>query len=121
MSAIQEITPTTETRRHGENRDIGSSGHRCIGISGHRKFGHILASCRPERQGVLSREASANGRIYALVSGAYHVLKAALREIFDESAYERFLERTQSARSVVSYREFLREREAAVARKPRCC
>jgi Selenoprotein, putative len=49
------------------------------------------------------------------------IVIAALREIFDESAYERFLARTRAARSVVSYREFLREREAAVVRKPRCC
>ena len=46
---------------------------------------------------------------------------AALREIFDENAYDRFLLRTQASRSVESYREFMREREAATARRPRCC
>ena len=46
---------------------------------------------------------------------------AALREIFDESAYERFLLRTRAARSVSSYRAFMRERETAITRKPRCC
>jgi hypothetical protein len=50
-----------------------------------------------------------------------HVFTAALREIFDESAYERFLQRTQAQRSVESYRAFLREREAIILRKPRCC
>jgi hypothetical protein len=49
------------------------------------------------------------------------VFLSALREIFDEAAYERFLSRTDAARSVSSYRDFLREREAALARKPRCC
>jgi len=44
-----------------------------------------------------------------------------LREIFDESAYERFLLRTHSSPSVTSYREFMREREEAMARRPRCC
>ena len=44
-----------------------------------------------------------------------------IREIFDESAYDRFLVRTRMNRSVDSYREFVREGEAAVARKPRCC
>ena len=45
----------------------------------------------------------------------------ALREIFDENAYQRFLLRTNSTRSVASYREFTRERDAALSRKPRCC
>jgi len=44
-----------------------------------------------------------------------------LREIFDENAYERFLLRTHSSPSVASYREFMREREEAMARRPRCC
>jgi len=48
-------------------------------------------------------------------------LRAVLREIFDESAYDRFLSRTQDSRSVASYREFMQEKEAAVVRKPRCC
>ncbi len=52
---------------------------------------------------------------------AFGTLLAALREIFDENAYERFLVRTQALRSIASYRKFLREREAEIARKPRCC
>ena len=51
----------------------------------------------------------------------WRLLLATLREIFDESAYERFLRRTQAARSVKSYREFLCERERGVAKQPRCC
>jgi len=46
---------------------------------------------------------------------------AVLKEVFDESAYERFLARTACTRSVESYREFLRERQNAVAHRPRCC
>jgi hypothetical protein len=49
------------------------------------------------------------------------VLDATLREIFDESAYERFLVRTEAARSVTSYRRFLEEREAVMKRRPKCC
>jgi hypothetical protein len=49
------------------------------------------------------------------------VAKATFREIFDESAYERFLARTHCERSVSSYRAFIREQENAVARKQRCC
>ncbi len=55
------------------------------------------------------------------ITRSWRVFLAALREIFDESAYDRFLSRTHSARSVASYRAFLREREAGIARKPRCC
>ena len=46
---------------------------------------------------------------------------AALREIFDESAYDRFLLRTHASRSIASYRAFTRERDAAMLKKPRCC
>src|SRR5262245_29569934 len=56
-----------------------------------------------------------------LIRRALDIALATLREIFDESAYERFLSRTQTVRSVASYREFLREREATIVRKPRCC
>jgi hypothetical protein len=59
--------------------------------------------------------------ITAFSRRALVVLRAALREIFDESAYDRFLIRTHSKRSVSSYRAFMRERENAMARKQRCC
>jgi hypothetical protein len=55
------------------------------------------------------------------LANAWHVIMAVLREIFDESAYERFLVRTHSARSVESYREFIQERESGAAPRPRCC
>jgi hypothetical protein len=45
---------------------------------------------------------------------------AALREIFDEAAYRRFLERTGQRPSRISYREFLRQRLGTKPR-PRCC
>ncbi|HZR57689.1 MAG TPA: hypothetical protein VFA74_12505 [Terriglobales bacterium] len=46
---------------------------------------------------------------------------AALREIFDESAYARFLQRQNIVSSKESYAAFLRENELAKARRPRCC
>jgi hypothetical protein len=49
------------------------------------------------------------------------IIRATLREIFDESAYDRFLLRTNSCRCIASYREFARERDAALLKKPRCC
>ena len=51
----------------------------------------------------------------------FRTVLAVLREIFDENAYDRYLLRTQSVVSVESYREFQREREAVMARRPRCC
>lgn len=49
------------------------------------------------------------------------VLLAILQEIFDESPYQRFLQRTGLSSSPAAYQEFCREREAAHARRPRCC
>jgi hypothetical protein len=55
------------------------------------------------------------------VSGFFSLLGAALREIFDESAYRRFLARNRFPSSPSAYAAFLREQEAAKARRPRCC
>ncbi len=52
---------------------------------------------------------------------AAKILRAALREIFDETAYERFLRRTQKASSAEAYGAFRREFEEAKAQRPRCC
>ena len=49
------------------------------------------------------------------------ILLAALREIFDEAPYSRFLERTQTISSPAAYAAFCREREQRQARRPRCC
>jgi hypothetical protein len=49
------------------------------------------------------------------------VLVAVLREIFDESAYVRFLHRRQIASSSEAYAAFCRECEEVKARRPRCC
>ena len=52
---------------------------------------------------------------------AFALLVSALREIFDESAYARFLSRRQMASSREAYAAFCREYEAAKGRRPRCC
>jgi hypothetical protein len=44
-----------------------------------------------------------------------------LREIFDESAYARFLRQHKIPSSTKSYAEFAREQAAAKAHRPRCC
>jgi hypothetical protein len=56
-----------------------------------------------------------------IVAGAFAILVAALREIFDESAYSRFLAQHQAESGRSSYAAFLREQEAVKARRPRCC
>jgi hypothetical protein len=44
-----------------------------------------------------------------------------LREIFDESAYARFLANRQLNTSRQAYAEFLAESRAQGERRPRCC
>ena len=46
---------------------------------------------------------------------------ATLREIFDESAYERFLARHNLTPSPASYADFRAEHETTKLRRPRCC
>ena len=60
-------------------------------------------------------------RKWQLPRAFFRVVLLTIREIFDESAYDRFLVRTEGIRSVDSYREFIREGEAAMSRKPKCC
>jgi hypothetical protein len=55
------------------------------------------------------------------VGRALGVLRSILREIFDESAYARFLERNKVESSREAYVSFLRESEALRARRARCC
>jgi len=49
------------------------------------------------------------------------IVAATLREIFDESAYARFLASKGLISSRAAYAEFLHETEHARARRPRCC
>jgi hypothetical protein len=53
-----------------------------------------------------------------LVAG---VLREAAREIFDESAYARFLERHHLMSSRHAYAAFLRESQRHCERRQRCC
>jgi hypothetical protein len=49
------------------------------------------------------------------------VLVSCLREIFDESAYMRFLRQHQMRSSPEAYAEFYREHATARSRRPCCC
>ncbi len=46
---------------------------------------------------------------------------ATLREIFDESAYIRFLTRHGMSSGPSAYAAFLHEQEGIKARRPKCC
>ena len=56
-----------------------------------------------------------------LLINAGRILLAALREIFDEASYSRFLRRERMESSPQAYSAFWREREVGQARRPRCC
>lgn len=49
------------------------------------------------------------------------LLRAILREIFDESAYQRFLSQHHLATSADAYAAFCHDHEHSKARRPRCC
>lgn len=49
------------------------------------------------------------------------IFLATLREIFDEAAYARFLERAQVLSSRQAYADFCREKDRSRERRPRCC
>lgn len=57
----------------------------------------------------------------ARVASGFTLVLATLREIFDENAYARFLQRNQQAASRKSYRAFLRENGYRRERRARCC
>ena len=51
----------------------------------------------------------------------WKLVLSVLREIFDESAYARFLQRTGMKPSRAAYAQFLREGEQMRNQRPRCC
>ena len=59
------------------------------------------------------------GRLF--LREVFGLIVAVLREIFDESAYERFLDRSRLESSPNAYAIFRKENEQAKSRRPRCC
>jgi len=49
------------------------------------------------------------------------ILASLLQEIFDESAYHRFLERNQISSSTRAYAAFREENDRLKAQRPKCC
>ena len=60
-------------------------------------------------------------RIRAATRDFAAIALAALREIFDEAAYARFLARAGIGSSSEAYAAFRREFEEAKVRRPKCC
>jgi hypothetical protein len=75
-----------------------------------RRDGRIRPSSQAKRGGPL-----------AVLSRVASVIQAILQEIFDESAYQRFLDRTCLQSSPNAYAIFQQENERAKSRRPRCC
>jgi hypothetical protein len=78
--------------------------------------------------GALAREkpaakivSSHSGAALKALAHSFAVLAEVLKEIFDESAYQRFLNRNELQSSSRAYAMFLRENEQAKSRRPRCC
>ncbi|HXW93572.1 MAG TPA: hypothetical protein VEK33_23685 [Terriglobales bacterium] len=49
------------------------------------------------------------------------VIASLLREVFDESAYRRFLERNRMSSSPTAYAAFREENDRLKAQRPKCC
>jgi hypothetical protein len=64
---------------------------------------------------------SAHQRKTGWLRRAAVLLLSAVREIFDEAAYERFLTRTKVASSVKAYEAFRKDYDVLKAKGPRCC
>jgi hypothetical protein len=98
---------TTKAQRHGG--ESGDRNERNTGLYQDTGFSHTVKG--------KNTWASAP----TLLRRTLQTIRATFREIFDESAYDRFLLRTHASRSVASYRAFTCERDAAIVKKPRCC
>jgi hypothetical protein len=55
------------------------------------------------------------------IVSSWHILREALREIFDEAAYARFLQRAEMKSSTEAYAAFLHESEEVKVRRAKCC
>jgi hypothetical protein len=117
IKAFSREFPEASFVMHASSGSFDSPSSRRAGL-GLAQDDRAIHRCRGETSGSVPEVLQQAGKS---IHHALSIILAALREIFDESAYDRFLLRMQLARSAESYREFLRERESIVARKPRCC
>ena len=59
--------------------------------------------------------------IWAWLTQVAAVLGSLLREVFDESAYNRFLERNRISSSTAAFAAFREENDRLKAQRPKCC
>ena len=84
--------------------------------------GGALARERPAAKMVSSHSRAALTRAaLKVLARAFAIFVEMLHEIFDESAYLRFLARGELQSSSQAYAMFLQENEQAKSRRPRCC
>lgn len=69
----------------------------------------------------LSRDESKGAAGMKRIISIWNILLSMLREVFDEAAYTRFLERAGMSSSPQAYASFRREFEEVKARRPKCC
>jgi hypothetical protein len=69
----------------------------------------------------IDKRKSGGYSLVAKIRRSCRLVAAALAEIFDESAYGRFLDRAELQSSVSAYAAFQKENEQVKARRPRCC
>ena len=79
-------------------------------LNSSRRDGRIRPSTQAKR-----------GGLFSILSRVATVSQAILQEIFDESAYQRFLDRSRLESSPNAYAIFQQENEQAKSRRPRCC
>ena len=60
-------------------------------------------------------------KVWTAIRQAFRILLAALREIFDEAAYDRFLVRHELAPGTETYADFCRDHQQSKVRRPGCC
>jgi hypothetical protein len=68
-------------------------------------------------EGTMEKRASRR----TVITEIFAIAWATVREIFDESAYSRFLSRNHMESSPQAYAAFRRENETAKMRRARCC
>ena len=124
--------------RSGNQRDgpadlqqpAGCGGHGSAGGHGDAGAGGIGAAVvgnsewneRSAGEGsAVCKDAAGGGAGMKRIISGWHILVATLREIFDEAAYARFLNRAGMASSTEAYSAFRREFEEAKMRRPKCC
>jgi hypothetical protein len=90
-------------------------------LCGRGRLAREMPAARVDKAGPYKVLAAIVGSLFGSLTGSFAMAVAALQEIFDESAYERFLNRAHLKSSPNAYAVFRQENEQAKSRRPRCC